>query len=248
MILLLLTIHMMRGTPYIYQGEELGMTNAHYSDISQYRDVESLNYYEILLSEGKSKEEALEILAAKSRDNSRTPMQWSADVNAGFSEAEPWISVIDNYKEINAEKEMQDPDSIYSFYKKLVGLRKEKAVISEGTIEFFERENADVLLFHQKTRIPRCSRRILSPRRTRIRPPINSALLLYLLPKKFPTTTPAMEMTMVVIPMMVIASTIGVPRKANVIPTVSASILVATARTSMFLWSIGASMTSTTSS
>ena len=138
---------MMRGTPYIYQGEELGMTNAHYSDISQYRDVESLNYYEILLSEGKSKEEALEILAAKSRDNSRTPMQWSADVNAGFSEAEPWISVIDNYKEINAEKEMQDPDSIYSFYKKLVGLRKEKAVISEGTIEFFERENADVLAY-----------------------------------------------------------------------------------------------------
>ena len=68
---------MMRGTPYIYQGEELGMTNAHYSDISQYRDVESLNYYEILLSEGKSKEEALEILAAKSRDNSRTPMQTS---------------------------------------------------------------------------------------------------------------------------------------------------------------------------
>lgn len=123
------------------------MTNAHYSDISQYRDVESLNYYEILLSEGKSKEEALEILAAKSRDNSRTPMQWSADVNAGFSEAEPWISVIDNYKEINAEKEMQDPDSIYSFYKKLVGLRKEKAVISEGTIEFFERENADVLAY-----------------------------------------------------------------------------------------------------
>ena len=141
------SVHMMRGTPYIYQGEELGMINAHYSDISQYRDVESLNYYEILLSEGKSKEEALEILAAKSRDNSRTPMQWSADVNAGFSEAEPWISVIDNYKEINAEKEMQDPDSIYSFYKKLVGLRKEKAVISEGTIEFFERENADVLAY-----------------------------------------------------------------------------------------------------
>lgn len=121
------SVHMMRGTPYIYQGEELGMTNAHYSDISQYRDVESLNYYEILLSEEKSKEEALEILAAKSRDK--------------------WISVIDNYKEIHAEKEMQDPDSIYSFYKKLVELRKEKAVISEGTIEFFERENADVLAY-----------------------------------------------------------------------------------------------------
>lgn len=147
MILLLLTIHMMRGTPYIYQGEELGMTNAHYSDISQYRDVESLNYYEILLSEGKSKEEALEILAAKSRDNSRTPMQWSADVNAGFSEAEPWISVIDNYKEINAEKEMQDPDSIYSFYKKLVGLRKEKAVISEGTRLNFLREKMQMFYY-----------------------------------------------------------------------------------------------------
>ena len=116
MILLLLTIHMMRGTPYIYQGEELGMTNAHYSDISQYRDVESLNYYEILLSEGKSKEEALEILAAKSRDNSRTPMQWSADVNAGFSEAEPWISVIDNYKEINAEKLSGRPEADFLLF------------------------------------------------------------------------------------------------------------------------------------
>lgn len=140
-------VHLMRGTPYIYQGEELGMTNAHYNDISQYRDVESLNYYEILLSEGKTKKEALEILAAKSRDNSRTPMQWSADVNAGFSETEPWISVIDNYKDINAEKEMKEEDSVYSFYKKLVALRKEKKVISDGKIEFIERENADVLAY-----------------------------------------------------------------------------------------------------
>ena len=140
-------VHLMRGTPYIYQGEELGMTNAHYNDISQYRDVESLNYYEILLSEGKTKKEALEILAAKSRDNSRTPMQWSADVNAGFSETEPWISVIDNYKDINAEKEMKEEDSVYSFYKKLIALRKEKTVISKGKIEFIERENADVLAY-----------------------------------------------------------------------------------------------------
>ena len=140
-------VHLMRGTPYIYQGEELGMTNAHYNDISQYRDVESLNYYEILLSGGMIKEEALEILSAKSRDNSRTPMQWSAGINAGFSEAEPWISVIDNYKDINAEKEMKEEDSVYSFYKKLVTLRKEKKVISDGKIEFIERENADVLAY-----------------------------------------------------------------------------------------------------
>nr|WP_295299895.1 alpha,alpha-phosphotrehalase [uncultured Blautia sp.] len=140
-------VHLMRGTPYIYQGEELGMTNAHYNDISQYRDVESLNYYEILLSGGMTKEEALEILSAKSRDNSRTPMQWSAGINAGFSEAEPWISVIDNYKDINAEKEMKEEDSVYSFYKKLVTLRKEKKVISDGKIEFIERENADVLAY-----------------------------------------------------------------------------------------------------
>ena len=118
-------VHMMRGTHYIYQGEEMGKTNAHYTDISQYRDVESLNYYEILLSQGKTKEEALKILASKSRDNSRTPMQWSAEKNAGFSDADPWLGVPENYKEINAEKETKETDSIYSFYRRLIELRKE---------------------------------------------------------------------------------------------------------------------------
>lgn len=98
-------IHMMRGTPYVYQGEELGMTNAHYNDISQYRDVESMNYYKILLDQGKTKEQALKVLAARSRDNSRTPMQWSDDKNAGFTEGTPWIEAPENYKEINAETE-----------------------------------------------------------------------------------------------------------------------------------------------
>ena len=149
-------VHMMRGTPYIYQGEELGMTNAHYTDISQYRDVESLNYYKILLSQGKTKEEALKILASKSRDNSRTPMQWSAEKNAGFSDAEPWLGVPENYTEINAEKEIKEADSIYSFYKKLIKLRKEKKAVSEGTIEFLEKENEDVLAYkrtHEKEEI-----------------------------------------------------------------------------------------------
>ena len=92
------TIHFMRGTPYIYQGEELGMTNAKFNSIDQYRDVESLNYYKILIENGKNEEEALKILGERSRDNSRTPMQWSAEKFAGFSEVESWISSPENYK------------------------------------------------------------------------------------------------------------------------------------------------------
>lgn len=140
-------IHMMRGTPYVYQGEELGMTNAHYNDISRYRDVESLNYYKILLDQGRTKEQALTILDARSRDNSRTPMQWSAAQNAGFTEGTPWIAASENYKEINVETELKDPDSVYSFYKKLIALRKEKDIIAEGTIDFLEKENPDVLAY-----------------------------------------------------------------------------------------------------
>lgn len=131
--------HLMRGTPYIYQGEEIGMLNAHFKDIADYRDVESLNYYEILLKEGKTKEEAIKTLQERSRDNSRTPMQWSDEENAGFSDVTPWISVPDHYEEINVENELKDQDSIYYFYKKLIELRKEKEVIQEGTIEFFEK-------------------------------------------------------------------------------------------------------------
>lgn len=142
-------IHLMRGTPYIYQGEELGMTNAHYTSISQYRDVESLNYYKILLKQGKTEKEALEILAARSRDNGRTPVQWSDGKNAGFTEGTPWLEVTANYKDINAEKQIKDKDSIYSFYKNLVALRKDKDVISKGTIEFFEKENEDVLAYRR---------------------------------------------------------------------------------------------------
>lgn len=140
-------IHLMRGTPYIYQGEELGMTNAGYRDISQYRDVESLNYYEILLSQGKSHEEALDILSARSRDNGRTPMQWTDGKNAGFSEVSPWIGLPENYNTINAESEAADKDSILSFYKALICLRKENPVIAEGEIKFMHQENPDVLAY-----------------------------------------------------------------------------------------------------
>jgi len=140
-------IHFMRGTPYIYQGEEIGMTNAHHKSIEQYKDVESLNYYEILLREGKTKEEALGILAERSRDNSRTPMQWSEQEYAGFSKVEPWIGVNKNYREINVEAEQSDLDSIFAFYQKLIQLRKEKAVISKGDIRFIETENENIIAY-----------------------------------------------------------------------------------------------------
>lgn len=144
-------IHLMRGTPYIYQGEEIGMTNPHFQQIDQYRDVESLNYYEILLERGKTREEALAVLAARSRDNSRTPMQWTGEEQGGFTHGTPWIETGDNYDRINVESQINDPDSVYSFYKELIRLRREKAVISRGTIQFFEEENLDVLAYRRRS-------------------------------------------------------------------------------------------------
>ncbi len=132
-------IHLMRGTPYIYQGEEIGMLNAHYPSIEHYRDVESLNYYRILLEEGKTKAEALETLAARSRDNSRTPMQWSGEKYGGFSEKEPWLPMSAAFrKEITVEAQQGDDDSILSFYKKLIAMRKKYPVIAKGEIAFLE--------------------------------------------------------------------------------------------------------------
>ncbi len=143
-------IHFMRGTPYIYQGEEIGMLNAHYPSIGQYRDVESLNYYQILLEKGKSKEEALEILAARSRDNSRTPMQWNKETYGGFSEAEPWLPMSAKFrKEITVEAQQKDQDSILAFYKKLIAMRKKYPMIAKGTITFLE-TGSDLVLAYQR--------------------------------------------------------------------------------------------------
>lgn len=141
-------IHLMRGTPYIYQGEEIGMLNAHYSSVHQYRDVESLNYYEILREEGKTETEALEILAARSRDNGRTPMQWANTENGGFSQEEPWIPLSEKYRpEITVETQLLDEDSILNFYKKLIHLRKQLPVISEGRIEFIKTGQTKIMAY-----------------------------------------------------------------------------------------------------
>jgi trehalose-6-phosphate hydrolase len=127
------TLHMMQGTPYIYQGEEIGMTNAGYGSIEQYRDIESLNMYDILVhQQGMAEEEMLDILAQKSRDNARTPMQWNHELYAGFSQVKPWIDVAENYTEINVAAALRDPESIFYFYQQLIRLRKELDVITFG--------------------------------------------------------------------------------------------------------------------
>ncbi|MBC2459346.1 alpha,alpha-phosphotrehalase [Clostridium beijerinckii] len=141
------TIHMMRGTPYVYQGEEIGMTNPYFDSIEKYRDVESINYYNILKEQGKSEEEILQILKAKSRDNSRTPVQWDDSENAGFTKGEPWIPVSSEYKRINVEQALKDEDSIFYHYQKLIRLRKDYEVISNGSIKFILEENNKVLSY-----------------------------------------------------------------------------------------------------
>ncbi|MED3623927.1 alpha,alpha-phosphotrehalase [Bacillus thermocopriae] len=140
-------IHMMQGTPYIYQGEELGMTNPNFDSIEKYRDVESLNMFHILKQKGLEEKEIIEILKQKSRDNSRTPVQWDSSKNAGFTTGTPWIDIADNYKEINAEKALQDPDSIFYHYQKLIQLRKEYDVITEGNYELLLEDSNDIFAY-----------------------------------------------------------------------------------------------------
>lgn len=142
-------IHLMRGTPYIYQGEEIGMTNADFTDIADYRDVESINYHDILRASGRSEEETMKIIGARSRDNGRTPMQWTAGESAGFTTGTPWLGVNHNHAAINVEAEREDDDSILAFYRRLIALRKEHRIIAEGSIRFLERENDDVIAYER---------------------------------------------------------------------------------------------------
>ena len=137
-------MYLLRGTPYIYQGEELGMTNPGYQSIDEYRDVESIHYYQILIQSGKTSKEALEILGARSRDNGRTPMQWNSKKYAGFSKKQPWIGIPENYKYVNVEAQEQDTDSILHYYRKLIALRKRYKVIQDGSIQFLYQKQEEV--------------------------------------------------------------------------------------------------------
>lgn len=126
------TLHGLQGTPYIYQGEEIGMTNPGYQRIDDYQDVESRNIFAIKQAEGMSEAEILTILGAKSRDNSRTPMQWSAAPNAGFTKGEPWLTPAANYPEINAEAALADQNSVFWHYRDLIALRKAHPIFTQG--------------------------------------------------------------------------------------------------------------------
>ncbi|MEZ9314628.1 alpha,alpha-phosphotrehalase [Vibrio lentus] len=142
------SVHMMQGTPYIYQGEEIGMTNPGYAEISQYRDVESTNMYDIMVNrDGVAHQDMMAILAQKSRDNSRTPMQWNNEPYAGFSQAQPWLDVANNYTEINAEQALEDKDSVFYFYKALIELRKQVPVITHGRYQDLLPEHQSIFAY-----------------------------------------------------------------------------------------------------
>lgn len=130
--MLAMALHGMQGTPYIYQGEEIGMTNPHFTRITDYRDVESHNMFAALRAAGRDPDELLAILASKSRDNSRTPMQWDNGKNAGFTQGEPWISLCDNYTEVNVAAALRDENSVFYTYQKLIALRKTQPVLIWG--------------------------------------------------------------------------------------------------------------------
>lgn len=133
--MLAMVLHGMQGTPYIYQGEELGMTNPHFTRIIDYRDVESHNMFAELRAQGHKPENLLAILASKSRDNSRTPMQWDDSDNAGFTTGTPWIGLCDNYRAINAKAALNDPDSVFYAYQKLIRLRKTHPIFTWGSYQ-----------------------------------------------------------------------------------------------------------------
>jgi glucan 1,6-alpha-glucosidase len=139
-------LHGLQGTPYVYQGEELGMTNVEYG-IEDYRDIETLNMYLERLEKGYKKEEIMASIYAKGRDNARTPMQWENAPNAGFSDAAPWIRANGNYKEINAVSELKEEDSVFSYYKKLIQFRKDYEVFAEGSFELFLEEDKDIFSY-----------------------------------------------------------------------------------------------------
>ncbi|SNH16322.1 alpha,alpha-phosphotrehalase [Streptococcus pneumoniae] len=142
------SIHLSRGTPYIYMGEEIGMIDPDYDSMADYVDVESLNAYQMLLEEGKSQQEAFQIIQAKSRDNSRIPMQWDASENAGFSTGSPWLKAGKSYKYINVENEIQGP--IFTFYQDLIRLRKEMPIISEGSYKPAFEDSKQVYAFERQ--------------------------------------------------------------------------------------------------
>ena len=144
--LLAQTIHLLRGTPYIYQGEEIGMTNPDYIDINEYVDIETHNAYETLRLKNLSHEETMNIIKEKSRDNSRTPMQWDESIHSGFTVGTPWLNVANNYSNINVKKELAN-GKIFPYYQKLIKLRKEMTIISNGSYKGILLDDPEVFAY-----------------------------------------------------------------------------------------------------
>lgn len=141
-------LHTLQGTPYIFQGEEIGMTNVKFDSIDQYRDIELLNFYkEAVHDRGMPVEQAMAAIYAKSRDNARTPMQWNESKHAGFTTGEPWIGVNPNYREINVEEALRDKDSIFHYYKKLIQLRKQHPIMIYGEYNIVAEEHEQIYAY-----------------------------------------------------------------------------------------------------
>lgn len=140
-------LHMMQGTPYIYQGEEIGMTNVKFSSIEEYEDLETINMYNERINKGYSEEEIMNSIYVKGRDNARTPIQWSSEENGGFTTGTPWLQVNPRYKEINVENALSDEQSIFYHYQKLISLRKKVDVITDGKFELLHRNHPSVFVY-----------------------------------------------------------------------------------------------------
>ncbi|TBW90923.1 alpha,alpha-phosphotrehalase [Staphylococcus hominis] len=147
--MLAIALHMLQGTPYIYQGEEIGMTDPHYTSIQKYRDVESLNAYTHLKEEGIPEEEILTILSQKSRDNSRTPIQWNQNENAGFTSGTPWIDLPNNIDAINVEDAISNKDSVLHVYRQLIKLRHHYDIITYGDIEPLYMDHLQLFIYRR---------------------------------------------------------------------------------------------------
>ena len=137
----------MQGTPFIYQGQEIGMTNVQFDSIDDYDDVSMKNYYRIERSEGKSHEEVMQVIWKNGRDNSRTPMQWTSEPQSGFTTGKPWMKVNPNYPDINVEQNLNDPDSIYHYYRKMIELRKSEDTLIYGTYDLIAEDHTQVYAY-----------------------------------------------------------------------------------------------------
>mgnify|MGYP000825074247 CR=1 FL=1 len=140
---------MLRGLPFIYQGQEIGMENLGVIPFEKVDDVSALDQYHVATEAGYSEEEALKIISLYNRDNARTPVQWNAGTNAGFTTGTPWIRVNENYKKINAAAQLKDPDSIYNFYRRLIQIRHEEEIVVSGSFEMLMEESGQIFAYQR---------------------------------------------------------------------------------------------------